>query len=136
LLGLFIITVEILSLGSHIHIEYRAIQGFAGMFFGHNRLLDGIHAANGRAVFVAATVGFSGPDALQPRDLVGLLFCLLFGLFTRWPQQMPSIGSGGRQYTFKFQRGNHIGLAAISIIIDLARVIRPEPRGQNDRPDT
>ena len=48
---------------------------------------------------------------------------------------MPPIRSGGRQDTFKFQRGDYVGLAAISIIIGLARIIRAEPRGQNDRPD-
>ncbi len=58
-LGPKIIFFIIFSKGADIHIEYGAIQLAAGVFLGDHGFLDGVHAANGRAVAVAAPIDIS-----------------------------------------------------------------------------
>ena len=43
--GCFIVAVEILALGAHIHVENGAIQESGGVIFGHQGLFDSNHAA-------------------------------------------------------------------------------------------
>ena len=57
----------------HVHVENGTIQIAVGMFFGNHGFLDGVHAADRRAVAIAAAVLVPGSDTLQPRYFLGLL---------------------------------------------------------------
>ncbi len=71
--GAVIVFLVIFAEGADIHVENHTIQVFIGMFFGNHGVFNGIHAANRRAVAVAALVRISGTDALQPGDLFRIL---------------------------------------------------------------
>ncbi len=72
-LGPIVIFFEFLAVGAHIHKENGRIQGMRAVFLGNNRLLDGIHTANRRAVAVVAMIDVPGTDALEPGDLFRFL---------------------------------------------------------------
>ena len=64
----------VLSEGADIHVENGTIEIAMGMLFGDHGVFDGIHAADRRAVTIAALVGIPGADALEPGDLFRLFF--------------------------------------------------------------
>jgi len=79
------VLVEILAVGPHIHIEDRRRQP-RDVVLGDDRLLDGVHAADRRAVAVAAEVLVAGTDALGGRRP------LVTGLPSEGRTRWPSVG--------------------------------------------
>ena len=117
---------EVLAEGADVVVEYRAL-GLGIMVFGQDHLLLGISAADGGAVAVAARGHPSGADALDPRDLVGML------LVGRAPD-LALIGTGGAQYPFKVEAGYDVLHLPVAIIAPQFGVERLKARGQDDRP--
>ncbi len=99
--GMVIIAFKVFAEGSDVDIENGRVQTVVAVLFGENRLLDGIGAADAGTVSSGADVGISGTHALQPGNFFGLLFI-------RRSHQMPAIGSGSRQDSFKLQAGDNI----------------------------
>ena len=61
--------LELLSVGANVVVKDRGFDlGVA--LLGQDHLLDGVHAADGRAVAVAAGSDLPGAHALDPRDLL------------------------------------------------------------------
>ncbi len=104
--GPFIITIKALALGPDIDKKDRRLDS-GNMFLGNDGLLGGIHTANIRTIILMKT-GIPGTDALDPAYLGRFLM-------VGRPLNMAGIRSGGGQETFKFQAGNHIGVAAIAV---------------------
>ena len=124
-----IVLFIILAKGPYVHVENGAIQVAVGVLFGDHGIFNGIHAANRRAVSVAALVGVTRADALKPGDLLRFFFI-------RWSYEMSHGGTGGTEKTFKFQTGHYVGIAFIMIEDIHGRRIEGLTAGaQNDRSD-
>ena len=94
-----------------------------------HRFFNGVHAAHRRAVGIVAPVQVAGSDALQPGDFFGL--ALVFG----HAQHVTGRGPGGGQHALEFQGGQHVGIAAVLILIVPRRVEGPVSGRQNDGAD-
>ena len=125
--GPFVVTFEVFSVGAHIHEKDRAIQSIAGVLFGDDGLLDGVHAADRRAVLILAAVLVAGSDTLEPCDFLGVLV-------VRGPGHVSFGGAGGTQEAFELHGGDHVGILAVAVKIQPGRIIGAETGGQNDRP--
>ena len=54
--GIVVKAFKLFAMGAHIHEEYGAIKVIAGVFFGNDRFLDRIHAADRGTVRMVAAV--------------------------------------------------------------------------------
>ena len=97
------------------------------MVGGHHRLLGGDHAADRRAIFVAAP-GIARADALNPGDAFGLLA-------VRPPDDVALERPGGRQHPLELDAGQHVGIAAEAELALLLRGELLKAGGQDDRAD-
>ena len=127
LLGSHIGALEVLAIGAHVHEEDGRLQVVVGVLLGDHRLLDGVHAAHGRAVGVVAVVDVPAAHALQPGDLLGLF------LVAR-PHQMAHPGTGGRKDALELQGGDHIGKRKVLVLLKGRGVEGLEAGGQDHRP--
>ncbi len=123
LLGPVVKSFEILAVGPDVHIKNGTFQVISGMLLCDNRFLDGIHAANRRAIGIVATVEIPGPHTLEPRHLFGFLVI-------RQPDQVPAGGAGGRQDPFHLHGGDHVGVISIFIGIETGWIEGFETGGQ------
>ena len=124
-----IVFFVILAKGPDIHIKYGTVQISVRMFLCNHRLFDGIHAADRRAVSVAASVGIPGADALEPGDFFRLFFI-------RGSDQMPQGGAGRTQEPLKLEAGHHVGIGLIMImVLQDCRVKGFSARAQDDGAD-
>ncbi len=112
-----IVFFVVLSKGADIHVENGTIEVSVGMLFGDHGVFDGIHAADRRAVTVAASVGIPGADALEPGDLFRRFFI-------RRPDQMSHGGTGSAENPFKFKTGHDVWI--IFVMIELFQTRRIE----------
>ena len=125
--GSLVVAFEVLSVSAHIHEKYRAIQLIAGMLLGDDGLLDGVHAANRRAVFVVAAVLVAGTDTLKPGNF-------LWVLVVRGAGHVSFGGSGSAQQPFELHGGDHVGILAVAVKIQPGGIVGGKAGGQNNRP--
>ena len=77
-LGAIVILFELLPVSTHVHKEDGGLQVPFGVFLGDDRFLDGIHAADARAVPVVAVIQLARSHALKPSNPFRLMsLCLL-----------------------------------------------------------
>ncbi len=127
--GHFVITLEFLAVAPNIHVEDALRDVPAGRMFGrHERLLDGIHAADTRAVAVRAPVRAPRSHALQPGDLAGFAS-------VRRADEMPHARAAGRQEALVFKAGDDVGDAAVAVKIEARGIEGLEAGGEDDRTD-
>ncbi len=129
LFGAQVVAFVILAKRPDVHIEDGTIQVARGVLFGNHGILDGIHAADRRAVAVAAAVGIPGADALEPGNL--LRFLLIGGA-----HQVSHGRPGGTEDPLEFEAADHIGIGLVLVVFGQRRgVIRLAAGCQNDGPD-
>lgn len=115
-----------LAMGAHVHVEDGTRQGGI-MFFRNDGLLDGVHAAHGRAVGIVALVDVPGAHALQPGDVTGLGPVGQAG-------DMALFRAGCRQQPFEFQGGHHILELVPYVHRRITGMLGLEPGSQNHGP--
>ena len=123
-LSVFIVTVKILPVCSHVHEKDGAIQGNLAVFPGNDRLLHRVHAAYGRTIPIVAKVHISRSHTLKPGDFPRFLF-------VGRPSKMPPEGSRCGEDPFKFQGSHHIGKGCIGVGIVESGIKGFEP-GRHD----
>ena len=115
--GPVVIFFVILAEGANIHIKNNTIHILPGMFFGNHGIFNGVHATYGRTIAVAALIGVSGTDALQPGNFFGFF---LVG----WALQMSHGGSRCAENSFELQAGDDVGAGLVMIdVFQLGRII-------------
>jgi hypothetical protein len=124
LLGLIVISLEILSIGAHVHEENGTVQGTGGMFFSNHGLLDGRHAADRGTVSVITPVNVSGTYALEPGNLPRILFI-------RRPLEMACVRACGAQNSLEFKARDHVGILSIVIGFIPGGIKGSKPRRKN-----
>jgi len=124
LLGLIVISLEILSIGAHVHEENGTIQGTGGMFFRNHGLLDRIHAADRGTVSVIAPVNVSGTHTLEPGNLLRFLFI-------RRPLEMACVRACGAQNSLEFKARDHVRILSIVIGFIPGGIKGSKPRRKN-----
>jgi hypothetical protein len=88
-------------MGPDIHVKDGGFH-LVMMFFGNDRLFDGIHAADRTAVFIRTVFGHvSGTCALDPGYLLG-------SLSVGGSQKISLKGTGGAEDPFKLDARNDI----------------------------
>jgi hypothetical protein len=98
------------------------------VLLGDDGLLDGVHAAHRRAVFILAAVLVAGPDTLEPGDFLGILVI-------RGSGDVSFGGAGGTQQPLELHGGDHVGILAVAVKIQFpGRIVGGKTGGQNDRP--
>ena len=103
------------------------------MILGHDRLLDGVHAANRRTIPVVTTVDIPRAHTLQPGDFLRRFSRRVFAAHAGRANQMAGIGAGGGKDAFKFQGSHHIRQAGIGIVVKAGRIKGFKSRRQDDR---
>ena len=127
ILGPLEILVEILAVGPHIHIEDRRRQP-RDVILGDDRLLDRVHAADRRAVAVAAQVLVAGTDALQEGDLGDRLA-------VGGTDQMALGRSGGRQIALELEGGDDVRHDAVAPDLGRPGIVGLKAGGEDDGAD-
>ena len=89
------------------------------MLLGDHRFLDGVHAADTRAVLVVAVLAVPGSHALEPCDLFGLLV-------VGGPHEVSLSGAGRRKDALELHRGHHIGKFRVAVGVELRWIERLE----------
>ncbi len=121
-----VILVEILAVGTDVHVEDRRFQA-GRMVLGHHRLLRRSHATDRGAILVSA-LGIAGADALNPSDLPGFL---LVGQ----PHDMSLEGTGRGQHPLEFNARQDVGVSAVPEFALAGGVEFLETGGQHNRSD-
>ena len=99
--------VELLAERAHVHAEDGDVQVLAvRMLQGDHGLLGGAHAADGRAVAVAAG-GVAAAHALDEGDPLDLSA-------VRGPLDVSAGGTGGREHAFELHAGQHVGVSPVA----------------------
>ncbi len=123
-LGPLGVVLELLPEGPDVHEEYGGLQA-GGVLPGDDGLLQGVHAADGRAEGVADLL-VPGTDALDERDLLG-------GLVVGRPDHVSLVGTGGAQYPLELQAVEHVLELLVAVLLLQAGVEELVTRRENDR---
>ena len=122
LLRSFIVTLETFTMSPYIHKEDRR-RDLAGVFLGNDSLLDGIHAANRRAV-IPATGFIPRAHALDP--------CYLHRVFAVGRPHYLTLGrAGGGEDALELNAGNDVWHPSIPILRLDGGIEGRESRGED-----
>ena len=109
-LGLFVVALEILAKGAHVHVEDRNVEFLVAVLLGDGGFLEGVHAADARSsTRWSHLLQVPGAHALHEGD-PGRLLC-------RPPagSGAPSVGPEAAQHPFELHGGDHVGMIGVHV---------------------
>jgi len=117
-------TVETFAVGADVHVQHghigdAVIESLVGV-------LDGVHAAEARAVTVMAAIPRA--DAQDEEDLVRVRA-------VGGPHDLAARRAGGIDEPLKLHRGHDIGRGAVAVFLQRARIEHVVAHGHDDRAD-
>jgi hypothetical protein len=98
------------------------------MLHGNDGLLDGVHAANTGAIWVAVLVGVPGAHTLDPCDFIGFFPVIR-------THQVAHVRPGRGEYPLKLHTGDHIRRFGVAVCIQITRVVYLVAYGYDDCTD-